>query len=124
MEENALQTMEMRMLRMIADVTRYDRVRNAYILGSLNITSISTKLDVNRLRWLGHLERRDDSHITRVAENIIVEGKRNRGRPKLTWKHKVKATMAKYQLDINVCKNRNEWRQKLKELTTAKVIAK
>ena len=35
-----------------------------------------------RLRWLGHVEKRDKDEATRKILQI-VDGKRNRGRPKL-----------------------------------------
>ena len=36
----------------------------------------------NGVRWYGHVLRRDDDSILRVALNLEVSGKRKRGRPK------------------------------------------
>ena len=44
---------------------------------------------VNGVRWYGHVLRRDDDSVLRVALNLEVSGKRKRGRPKKTWKKQV-----------------------------------
>ena len=36
---------------------------------------------VNGVRWYGHVLRRDDDSVLRVALNLEVSGKRKRGRP-------------------------------------------
>ena len=43
----------------------------------------------NGVRWYGHVLRRDDDSVLRVALNLEVCGKRKRGRPKKTWKKQV-----------------------------------
>ena len=40
----------------------------------------------NEVRWYGHVLRRDDDSVLRVALDLEVNGKRKRGRPKKTWK--------------------------------------
>ena len=44
---------------------------------------------VNGVRWYGHVLRRDEYSVLRVALNLEVSGKRKRGRPKKTWKKQV-----------------------------------
>ena len=43
----------------------------------------------NRVRWYGHVLRRDDGHVLRRTLEFEVEGMRKRGRPKKTWKTQV-----------------------------------
>ena len=43
----------------------------------------------NGVRWYGHVLRRDDNSVLRVALNLEVSGKRKRGQPKKTWKKQV-----------------------------------
>ena len=43
----------------------------------------------NGVRWYGHVLKRDDNSVLRVALNLEVSGKRKRGRPKKTWKKQV-----------------------------------
>ena len=40
----------------------------------------------NEVRWYGHVLRRDDDSVLRVALDLEVNGKRKRGRPKKTGK--------------------------------------
>ncbi|CAK9296394.1 unnamed protein product [Gordionus sp. m RMFG-2023] len=119
-DEGSLQTMKMRMLRMIAGVTRKDKVRSTRILNSLKVVPIQTKLMVNRLRWYGHTMRRPMNYIGNKVESLEVMGKRKRGRPKLQWGHKVRANIKKYKIDKRDCMNNIKWRKRLKELTTRK----
>ena len=43
----------------------------------------------NRVRWYGHVFRRDDGHVLRKALEFEVKGKRKRGRHgKCKWKRR------------------------------------
>ena len=39
-----------------------------------------------RLRWFGHVKRRDEGDPLRRVGELIMEGRRPPGRPKKTWK--------------------------------------
>ena len=43
----------------------------------------------NGVRWYGHVLRRDDDSVLRVALDVEVSGKRKRERLKKTWKKPV-----------------------------------
>ena len=47
----------------------------------------------NRLRWYGHVSRRDNDHVLSKAAEMEMEGVRPRGRPKKTWKWCVEQDM-------------------------------
>ena len=73
---------EMRMLRWIQGVSlrqhnRYEEIREA-----ATVQPIATHLMQKRLRWYGHVRRRDESRTTRTVLDMVVEGVRPRGRPK------------------------------------------
>ena len=59
------------------------------------IDTLEVKETINRLatenivRWYGHVLRRDDDSVLRVALNLKVSGKRKRGQSKKTWKKQV-----------------------------------
>ena len=40
----------------------------------------------NGVRWYGHVLRRDDDSVLRVALDLEVSGKRKQGQAKKTWK--------------------------------------
>jgi len=43
-------------------------------------------LQRHRLRWYGHVLRKDDSQWVTKCVEFVVEGARPRGRPKRSWK--------------------------------------
>jgi len=54
----------------------------------LGVDDIALILQQNRLRWYGHVLRKDDDWVEKCKE-YKVEGSRPRGRPKRTWKEVV-----------------------------------
>jgi hypothetical protein len=48
---------------------------------------METLLIQKRWRWLGHVLRKPSEDMTKVALRRTPEGKRKRGRPKITWRH-------------------------------------
>ena len=60
-----------------------------------------------RLRWYGHVQRRDKDHATRkILQMTVTDGKRNRGRPKLRWRDLVKEDMARKQMTTEMAEDR------------------
>jgi len=49
---------EMRMIRWICGHTRLDKIRNEVIRGKIGVASITDKIREVRLRWFGHIRRR------------------------------------------------------------------
>lgn len=47
------------------------------------------EIQESRLRWFGHVERREDWYVGKKVERIKIGGKRKRGHPKMRWKYKV-----------------------------------
>ncbi len=52
------------MLRWAGGVTLLDKVQNKHIRGSMKVTSIEGKIKEARMRWYGHVMRRDDEKST------------------------------------------------------------
>ena len=61
-----------------------DRVSNNKLRERLGIAGIMSVLWQNRLRWYGHVLRKDDNDWKKCMEYLVV-GSRPRGRPKRTW---------------------------------------
>jgi len=59
---------------------REDRISNEYLRGSSVDRVI--KMKESRLRWFGHVMRREHSNDVRTVMEINVEGRRGRGRLK------------------------------------------
>ena len=64
----------------------------------------------NGVRWYGHVLRRDDDSVLRVALNLEVTGKRKRGRSKKTWKKQVEEETEKIGLKKEDALRRDKWR--------------
>ena len=88
------------MLRGILGVSRRDHMRNEVMRSG-------------RLRWFGHVQRRDADNVTRRVMELAILGTRRRGRLKKTWHQQMKddmvgvgVTHADKDLD------RKEWRRR------------
>ncbi|KAK3549732.1 hypothetical protein QTP86_007743 [Hemibagrus guttatus] len=60
-QESELEVAELKMLRFSLGVTRLDRIRNEYIRGTAHVGRLGDKVREARLRWFGHVQRREKS---------------------------------------------------------------
>ncbi|GBP40254.1 hypothetical protein EVAR_37656_1 [Eumeta japonica] len=58
------------MLRRAGGATSMDKVRNEHILETFKFAPIQEIICESRLRWCGHVMRRDDDHINKRTSNI------------------------------------------------------
>ena len=86
----ALQRAEMRMDRWMCGVKLKDRLPSKELRERLGVDDIALVLQQNRLRWYGHVRRKDDDDRVKKCREYEVEGSRQRGRPKRTWKEVVR----------------------------------
>ncbi|KAK3552523.1 hypothetical protein QTP86_013248 [Hemibagrus guttatus] len=81
-QESELEVAELKMLRFSLGVTRLDRIRNEYIRGTAHVGRLGDKVREDRLRWFGHVQRRESEYIGRRMLDMELPGRRQRGRPK------------------------------------------
>ncbi|KAK3543841.1 hypothetical protein QTP70_030074, partial [Hemibagrus guttatus] len=81
-QESELEVAELKMLRFSLGVTRLDRIRNEYIRGTAHVGRLGDKVREARLRWFGHVQRRESEYIGRRMLDKELPGRRKRGRPK------------------------------------------
>ncbi|KAK3553295.1 hypothetical protein QTP86_032750 [Hemibagrus guttatus] len=62
-QESELEVAELKMLRFSLGVTRLDWIRNEYIRGTAHVGRLGDKVREARLRWFGHVQRRESEHI-------------------------------------------------------------
>ena len=53
------------MLRFTMGVTRKDKIRNEYISSTVKAERLGIKMREGRLRWYGHVMRRDQEYVGR-----------------------------------------------------------
>ena len=75
-----------------------------------HLYTIAELLRDNRLRWFGHVQRRDKDEARRRALQMTVDGKRNRDRPKLRCRDLVEEDMARNQMTTEMAEDRKHWR--------------
>ena len=80
----ALQRAEMRMVRWMCGVKLKDRLPSKKLRERLGIDDIALVLQQNRLRWYGHVLRKDHDDWVKKCMEYEIEGPRPRGRPKRT----------------------------------------
>ncbi|XP_063534972.1 uncharacterized protein LOC134744955 [Cydia strobilella] len=104
-----MHTNEMKMLRWAAGVTRLDRVRNVYVRGSFKVAPIAEKMAESRMRWFGHVMRRNEEYA--VKKSLAIPDKTNgKGRPLTTWWTTVTKDMERAQTNISTTQDRKTWR--------------
>jgi len=61
----------------------------------LGLGDIILVLQQNRLRWYGHILRKEDNDWMKKCMEYEVEGARPRGRPKKTWREIVEKSQVR-----------------------------
>jgi len=82
--EVALQRAEMKMVREMCGVKLQDRFPSKGLEERLGLDDIISVPEQNRLRWYGHVLRKEDNNWVKKCMEYEVEGARPRGRPKKT----------------------------------------
>ncbi|XP_022031250.1 uncharacterized protein LOC110932205 [Helianthus annuus] len=91
------------------------RIRNDVFRERLEVASISDKIKEGRLRWFGHVKRWQMIKPVRVVETLEeVEGRKSRGRPKITWNERIRQDLQRLHLSENMVHDRNSWRHRLR----------
>ena len=73
----------MRIIKWMRDHTILDKIRNEVTREKVEVTPIADKIRESRLRWFGHIKRRDINTPLHRCERIdISNSNRVRGRPK------------------------------------------
>ena len=80
-------------------------------------TVICTVLQQNRLRWYGHVLRKDDDDWVKKCMEYEVEGPRPRGRAKRTWREVVREDRQARKLNAEEdAVDRSKWTKMIKDV--------
>ena len=72
---------------------------------------ITKKVQEKRLKWYGHVMRREEHRVGRRAMEMKVQGRRKRGIPKRRWLDKVKDDIKEKGLFADDVYDRATWRR-------------
>jgi len=109
--EKKVNVAEMRMLRWMCGVTRKDKIRNDYIKGTVKVTEVSAKMQERRINWYGHVIRSEEGYIGNQVMEMHVDGRRRRGRPKLSWRERLKEDLEDKGLRREDAMDRARWKR-------------
>ena len=70
---------EMKMLRFAMGVTK-NKIRNEYIKGTVKVERLGMKMREGRLKWYGHVTRRDQEYVGIRVMEMELPGKKRGGR--------------------------------------------
>ena len=108
-QERKMEAAEMKMLRFSLGKTRLDKVKNETIRKTLKVKELRGKLRETRLRWYGHVLRREEEYVGQRTRKMVI-GKRGRGRPKRRWKDCIKEDMTIADVTEEDALDRPKWR--------------
>ncbi|KAK3521520.1 hypothetical protein QTP70_008601 [Hemibagrus guttatus] len=113
-QESELEVAELKMLRFSLGVTRLDRIRNEYIRGTAHVGRLGDKVREARLRWFGHVQRRDSEYIGRRMLDMELPGRRQRGRPKRRYMDGINEDMKLVGARVEDAEDRDRWREMIR----------
>ena len=80
---------------MICGMTLKDKVESTVIATRVGVDDSEEHLRQKRLRWFGHIVRRDEEVEIKKVFELKIEGQRKRGRPVKWWIDVVEEDMKK-----------------------------
>ncbi|KAI8479716.1 hypothetical protein Bbelb_425190 [Branchiostoma belcheri] len=114
---NKLDAFQQRCLRKILHITYRDRITNkeVYHRTGTKPLSITITITERRMRYAGHVLRMTSDRHAKTSMFWKPEGKRKRGRPKLTWRRTLQKDLESKGVSLkdaeSLAKDRAEWRR-------------
>ena len=73
------------LIRIMCGVSLRDKITSVMLRERMGVEAIGVVVKQNRLRWFGHVERKDDCDWVKGCTVLEVDGPKPRGRPKKMW---------------------------------------
>ena len=109
-----LQTFVNKCLRKVLQIFWPDWITNRDLWERTNQRPIDAEIKGRKWRWIGHTLRKEQSNITRQSLQWNPSGRRNRGRPKMTWRRTAEQELKQAGMSWGEIKpiamNRVRWR--------------
>jgi len=98
----------------MCNVKLKDKVPSKELRERVGIDDIILILQQSRLRWYGHMLRKEDTDWVKKCMEYVVEGSRPRGRPKRTWREVVQNDCQARNLNRENAMDRGRWKKLIK----------
>ena len=82
-------------------------IKNDHIWREANIEPMTTVLRQKRLRWNGHVLRKEGDDTTKKRITVRVQGRRRTGRPKKRWLGNIREEMKECNMTEEMADNRS-----------------
>jgi hypothetical protein len=109
--ELKLDRTEMSMVRWMCGISLKERKKSEQLREMLGLEAVSLVIRKGRLRWFGHVDRKDDDDWVKRCTVMEVSGTRKKGRPRKTWWDGVQNDMKSFGLTREDAQDRNKWRR-------------
>ena len=102
-ERQKLNVFEMKCLRSMTGVSRLDRVRNEVVRARAGVRrELAVRVDMNVLKWFGHVERMDNERLLKKVMNARVAERSARGRPRFGWMDGAERDLNDSRMDMSL----------------------
>ena len=110
-EKDILDRTEMRMVRWIAGISLLERRESDDIRRMCGVCKIGEKAREARLRYFGHMKRREDDEPVKKAMLMPVTGRRRVGRQRVRWRDVLKRDMNELGCREEDAMDRSRWKR-------------
>ena len=117
--QSIMTSCDRRMMRYMAGVSLRDRVRTEEVARRCGVDVLEIVMRERRLRWFGHVRRREEDNPMRKVMDLEVDGRRPPGRPRKTWRKTVEEDMRLVGVREEDTLDRERWRAMTKHQTPA-----
>ncbi|CAG9135907.1 unnamed protein product [Plutella xylostella] len=121
-----LQVFVNKCLRRILGIYWPRTISNARLWEMTDQTPIDKEILLRKWRWIGHVLRRPDNHLSKQGLKWQAKGKRRPGRPRTTWRRSVEAEAASTGLgwdDLeDASQDREKWKSFLRALYATPIL--
>ena len=117
--ECLLASCDQRMLRYMTKVRWQDRVTNEEVRERCGVEDLRVRIRTTRLRWFGHVKRREEDNILKRVYDMDIGGRRPVGRPKKTWRKVVEEDMRMLNITEEEVVDRQRWKRLISRPTPA-----
>ena len=89
---------------------RADRLANEVLRREMGLENIIDVIRRQRLRWFGHVQRKNDAEWTKKVTKLDIVGNRAAGRQKKTWRNVVDEDLRRVGARVADVGDRVKWR--------------